>query len=221
METLNPRLDVVFKLLFAAEQNHELLVALLNAVLRPETPFISVEVINPGIEKDALDQRGVVLDMLVVRGDGTRSNIEMQVQDYEVTQQHILYHWACTYGVVRGDESDAFNPCLVISFLSCPLLPGERFHSIFRLSNARNDTLLSEDFELHTIELTKLDGMVDAEDEGLRVWAQFLKATTDEERRLIAEKDPMIEKANKALKDLSQNPNARALAQWREDQLRS
>ena len=28
------------KLLFAAEQNHELLVTLLNTVLRPETPFL-------------------------------------------------------------------------------------------------------------------------------------------------------------------------------------
>ena len=46
METLNPRLDVVFKLLFAAERNRGLLIALLNDVLRPKEAFTAKTILS-------------------------------------------------------------------------------------------------------------------------------------------------------------------------------
>ena len=223
METLNPRLDVVFKLLFAAERNRGLLIALLNDVLRPKEAFVSVEVINPEIEKYAHDDRGVVLDILVAHTDGTRSNIEMQAQNRGSIEKRALYHWARLYrdGVKRGDDFDRLNRCRVILFLSYTLFPKQlRLHSIFRPLEVRDGTLLSEDFEIHTVELTKLSGVIEAEETGVRAWAQFLKANTDEERRQIAMDNPVIEKANDALDALSQDPKAQALARWREDQMR-
>ena len=124
METLNPCLDVVFKLLFAAERNRHLLIDLLNDLLRPKEPFLSVEVINPEIEKDAPDDRGIVLDILVVHSDGTRTNIEMQAQNRGSTEKRALYHWSRMYrdGVGRGDDFDRLNRCRVIFFLSYTLL---------------------------------------------------------------------------------------------------
>ena len=91
---------------------------------------------------------------------------------------------------------------------------------IFRPLEVRDGTLLSEDFEIHTVELTNLSGVVEVEETGVRAWAQFLKANTDEERRQIAMDNPVIEKANDALDALSQDPKAQALARWREDQMR-
>ena len=106
-------------------------------------------------------------------------------------------------------------------FLSYTLFPKQlRLHSIFRPLEVRDGTLLSEDFEIHTVELTKLSGVIEAEETGVRAWAQFLKANTDEERRQIAMDNPVIEKANDALDALSQDPKAQALARWREDQMR-
>ena len=64
-ETLNPRLDVVFKLLFADQHNRGLLVSLLNAVLQPPRPIARVEVVNPGVQRGAPDDRGLLLDILV------------------------------------------------------------------------------------------------------------------------------------------------------------
>ena len=120
-----------------------------------------------------------------------------------------------------GDNFDRLNRCRVILFLSYTLFPKQlRLHSIFRPLEVRDGTLLSEDFEIHTVELTKLSGVVEAEETGVRAWAQFLKANTDEERRQIAMDNPVIEKANDALDALSQDPKAQALARWREDQMR-
>ena len=222
IETLNPRLDVVFKLLFAAESNRGLLVALLNDVLQPTSPIASVEVVNPEIEKDAPDDRGVILDILVIHGDGTRIDIEMQAQDRGATEKRALYHWARMYrdGIGRGDDFSDLNPCRVIFFLSYRLLPGERLHSTFRALEVHDGTLLSDGFEVHTIELPKLAGIVNAEDAGVLDWARFFAADDDAERRRVAMENPVIEQAYTALEELSRDPKAQALARWREDQLR-
>ncbi len=48
--TLDPRLDVVFNLLFGAEQNRRLLTAFLNDVLEPPAPIAAVQVLPAGSE---------------------------------------------------------------------------------------------------------------------------------------------------------------------------
>ena len=62
-ETLNPRLDVVFKLLLAPKRNRGILIALLNDVLQPKQPIASVEVMNPEIKKETVNDRGIFLDI--------------------------------------------------------------------------------------------------------------------------------------------------------------
>ena len=44
---LDPKLDVVFKLLFADERNRGLLISLLTAILEPPEPITGVTVLNP------------------------------------------------------------------------------------------------------------------------------------------------------------------------------
>ena len=191
-------------------------------MLRPTSPISSVEVVNPEIEKDAPDDRGVILDILVIHSDGTRIDIEMQAQDRGATEKRALYHWARMYrdGIGRGDDFSDLNPCRVIFFLSYRLLPGERLHSTFRALEVHDGTLLSDGFEVHTIELPKLAGTVNAEDAGVLDWARFFAADDDAERRRVAMENPVIEQAYTALEELSRDPKAQALARWREDQLR-
>ena len=55
--TLDPTLDVVFKLLFADSKNRDLLIALLTAVLRPKSPIRSVTVLNPEVSKEAVTDK--------------------------------------------------------------------------------------------------------------------------------------------------------------------
>jgi hypothetical protein len=118
--TLNPQLDVVFKLLFGAERNRDILRALLNDILRPKRPITSVDVANPEIRKDVAADRGLVLDVLAVHDDGTRTDIEMQTRDRGATEKRALYHWARIYrdGIGRGTTS---RRCILAAwFSSCP-----------------------------------------------------------------------------------------------------
>jgi hypothetical protein len=83
-------------------------------------------------------------------------------------------------------------------------------------------TLLTDDLEIHTIELPKLahTGNVEPREKPAYDWARFLAAETDEERRGVAMDNPDIRKANEALGRLSEDPKARLLARWCEDELR-
>jgi hypothetical protein len=47
IKRLDPKLDVVFKILFSAPENRELLISLLTAVLRPSSPIAAVDGLNP------------------------------------------------------------------------------------------------------------------------------------------------------------------------------
>lgn len=221
--TLNPQLDVVFKLLFAAEANRDLLVALLNDVLQPPKPIVSVQVVNPDIDKDVVEDRGLILDIHAVHSDGTRTDIEMQTRDRGATERRALYHWARLYrdGIQRGDDFSDLTPCRVVFFLSFSLFPdSQRLHSRFLLLEADEYRPLTDDLELHFVELSKLeDEPVDAKD-GAAVWARFLAAKTDQERKELSMANPNIQKATEALEALSQDPQVQALARWREDQLR-
>jgi predicted transposase/invertase (TIGR01784 family) len=223
-ETLNPRLDVVFKLLMADPSNRELLLSLLNAVLQPARPIVSADVVNPEIQKDDADDRGLVLDILSVHDDGTRSDVEMQIDNRGATEKRALYHWARVYrdGIGRGDDYSDLHPCRVVFILAFRLLPGSRIHSTFRLQEAHDGTVFSNDLEIHTLELTKVGDAAesDPKEKAAHDWARFLAAETDEERQEVAMQNRDINKANQALGRLSKDPEARALARWREDQLR-
>jgi predicted transposase/invertase (TIGR01784 family) len=221
--TLSPRLDVVFKMLFADARNRRLLVALLNAVLQPPRPIVSVEVANPEIQKDAPDDRGLVLDVLAVHDDKTRTDVEMQADDRGAMGKRALYHWARMFrdGIGRGDDFAELYPCRVVFILAYCELPGTRVHSKFRALEVHDGTMLSDVLEIHTVELPKLaDGAAEPEDAQLLDWARFFAAETDEERRRLAMNNRDISEATDALERLSQDPKAQQLARWREDQLR-
>jgi predicted transposase/invertase (TIGR01784 family) len=76
--TLDPKLDIVFKLLFADERNTALLISLLTAVLKPAHPITEVVLLNPEIERSAVLEKGAVLDVRVRLKDGAQVDIEMQ-----------------------------------------------------------------------------------------------------------------------------------------------
>ena len=73
--TLDPKLDVVFKLLFAHPECRGSLISLLTAVLHPRAAITDVELINPEVPKREALERGVVLDLHLRLADGAEIEI--------------------------------------------------------------------------------------------------------------------------------------------------
>ena len=220
-ESYSPQLDIVFKLLFAPEKNREILIALLNDILKPQNPIKKAFVVNPETKKHTIYDRGLFLDILVVHDDGSKTDIEMQIQDNKDTEERALYHWARMYhnNISTGDPFKDLVPCRVIFIVNYNLKKTKRMHTSFKLINPQDNIILSDHLDIHLVELPKLAKKHSLADDKLVHWARFFKAKNDKERQRAAMTYPIIHKANQALKELSQDPETQRLIQWRQDQI--
>lgn len=91
MRLLDPKIDVVFKLLFAAPRHESLLIAFLTAVLKPDVAITSAVVLNPEIPKDFTREKGVFLNVRVRLSDGQLVDLEMQARDEPAFRERMLY----------------------------------------------------------------------------------------------------------------------------------
>jgi predicted transposase/invertase (TIGR01784 family) len=125
--TLDPTLDVVFKMLLTrGPESHELLVSLLTAVMRPRSPFAKVVVRNPELPAADLLDHGVVLDLSAQLEDGTLVDIEMQSDKRPAFRERALFYWARLYGseLERGADYHALRPVVSVLFLDYRELAG-------------------------------------------------------------------------------------------------
>jgi len=219
--TLDPTLDIVFKLLFALRANREALVSLLTAVLRPPVPIAEVHVLNPEINREQVDDKGIVLDLLVVLADGTRIDVEMQADRRSGFRHRVLYYWSRVFvsQLERGQPYTALRPVVCILFLDYVEFDTPHFHSTFRVLEGHEHFPFSNALELHVIELPKRNdprGGARQEDADLLNWVRFLGAKTDEEVKEACMSNPAIAKANEYLTHLSASPSAQELARQRQ-----
>ena len=224
---LDPTLDIVFKLLFTRDaDSDEALRGLLAAVLAPPKPIAVVRVINAAVAGIDVDDKSVALDLSLELVDGTKLDLEMQVRKEDNFRNRALLYWAKLFGgqLERGGSYAKLRPAISILFLGYSELPGDRLHSVFHILEAHDHQRLTDAFEMHIIELPKLQGPTggvdpyrggDA-DAALLRWSRFFAAETDEALKDAAMSDPAIQKAHAVLKKLSADPDVRLLVQRRE-----
>jgi len=222
--TLDPKLDIVFWMLFGEERNRALLLSLINSVLKPPVPIESIEVLGSEPERSTVGNKAIALDVRVRLASGEQIDIEMQSQRRRALPERVLYYWARLYAgqLSRGEGYDALRRCAVILFANFPMLAGRRFHSIFGACERHDGEVLSDQLEVHILELPKLsEGLAGNEERSLELWGKFLAAATDNELETLAMTDPVLKEATDALEGLSADPAARIRAEQRETALRA
>jgi predicted transposase/invertase (TIGR01784 family) len=220
MNTLDPTLDIVFKLLFGGPKSQRILIALLTAVLQPKSPITHVTILNPEIPKDNVGDKGIELDLLVHLDDGTQANVEIQAKGRIAFRNRAMYYWARTYAnqLHKGDAYSKLKPVVIIIFAGYRELATNRLHSVFHVLEIHDHVRFEDAFALHLVELPRIndpDAVAEAMP-AVRRWARFLGAHTDEERSEVAKEDPMVNEAQKILVELSSDEEVRRLAEQRE-----
>jgi predicted transposase/invertase (TIGR01784 family) len=218
-KTLDPKLDIVFWMLFAAEQNRELLISLLNAVLNPPVPIESIEVLPTQPEKLAVGDKDISLDVRVRLQNGEQIDVEMQSQRRPALRERGLYYWARMYvgQLQRGEPYTALRRCVVVLITDFVELTSQRFHSTFQVNEQHGRERLTSHLEIHLLELPKLTNNGDENDEpSLALWGKFLSAKADEELEKLAMESPVLKQAKAALDRLSADDVARLQAEQRE-----
>jgi predicted transposase/invertase (TIGR01784 family) len=108
---IDPKIDCVFKALLGKEENSNLLVHFLNAVLGDELSesIVSVVIINPYNDKEFLDDKLTIVDVKANDQSGRIFQIEIQLAYYTDLPARMIYTWGDIYCKQLQSGSDFAN----------------------------------------------------------------------------------------------------------------
>mgnify|MGYP000906041884 FL=1 len=223
-ERLDPKNDFLFKKLFSSAGNEDLLIDLLNSILKPGKgqQINQVTVANPIKEKDSVDDKLAIMDIVAKADDGRQLTIEIQVTDEHNMEKRALYYWATLFASQMhiGMPYEELKKTIGINILDYRLWKQtERYHTRFLPLEKSEGFLLTDTAEIHFIELRKMyrkwkSGELQGSRDPLYRWFLLLMATEDkkisEELEEIAMSDSIIKKAVEQWDWLSQDEETRA-----------
>ncbi|WP_288009538.1 Rpn family recombination-promoting nuclease/putative transposase [Kyrpidia sp.] len=207
MELLSPKVDFVFKRIFGAEENKDVLVNFLNAVFEDSgEPLVAdVEILNPFLDKEALTDKLAVLDVKARTESGTLIDVEIQLWNHRDMEKRTLYYWAKLFEsqLKEGESYFKLHKAVTINVVDFKYIETDRYHSTFHLREDTTGILLTDLAEIHFIELPKLRERSVGLERRLVRWMLFFTAKTKEQLEGLAMGDPAIRKALTTLEFLS------------------
>ena len=198
----NPLNDYLFKFIFGREERKRITLSFLNAVLdRKESKeltditFIDRE-FDPQFEEDKLSQ----LDIYGIASDGSQINIEVQLMNLYNMQKRTLYYWARMYQTLRkGEAYQQLSPSITINLLNFSLLPQKSPHNMYGLYDIVSGHRLTEDLEIHFLEIPKFKLKSVKEMKRLEKWlAYFSNKLNERETEELAMSEAAIKEAIQA-----------------------
>ncbi len=105
---IDPKIDCVFKALLGAEENSNLLIHFLNAMLGQEleSPIVSVDILNPYNDKEMRDGKLSIVDIKARDEALNLYQIEIQLLNYDNIPSRIVYTWSDIYSKQLREGAD-------------------------------------------------------------------------------------------------------------------
>ncbi len=208
----------------ALQKNPKVLKSLICSLLRLHPQEIrSIQIINPIILGEAVDEKTFILDINIVLNDNTLINLEMQVENLYNWEERSLSYLCCTFDQLqKGEEYSSAKPVIHISFLDFTPFPEyPEFYASYQFMNEKNHHIYSDKLTLRVVDLRQIE-LATAEDQasGLEHWARLFKASTWEEIRMIAKKDENLLEATETLYTLNADELVRRQCEARADYYR-
>ena len=138
------------------------------------------------------------LDIKIRLHDGRKINVEMQNTYFDYYPKRSIFY--CSKLIhehfMSGFQYAQLKKCIAINILNSPFKLSRKVHSIYQIRETEEQTLLDELFEIHFLDLTKLqkDNLT-----SLEKWLMFIKTDSKEERAVLSQGNPIMAKANKVM----------------------
>ncbi len=233
-QLVNLRIDFAFKQLFGTSGNEDILVAFLNATLQDslESPIISLQLEDPHLHREHEEDKLSILDISATLDTGTKVNIEIQMNNTHNMIKRSLYYWGRLYTsqLQKGMPYSALHKTITINLLNFAMFPEyDAFHTTGILWNKQQKKLLSDDIEVHIVEIPKLmqqwrSEQVNPWEDPFVRWLLLLPANEDEQLTKTLEdiamnQDPILQKAMDKWERMSQDSSFRQAYEAREKAL--
>jgi len=159
---LRPTSDLVFKYIYGRDnkQSKQALIGLLNLLLdRKEDPIVDLQYKNPFRLAEYAVQKEPILDIYVRTQKGEQIAIEMQVKTDDSFIDRAVYSHAklMAEGLERGEKYGKLKKTITISIVAGVLFPDtDRHHCVFTYKEENEHFPLTEQSQLHFLELGKI-----------------------------------------------------------------
>ncbi|MFB5674856.1 Rpn family recombination-promoting nuclease/putative transposase [Paenibacillus terreus] len=212
-DLLDPRVDFVFKRIFGSEENKDVLLAFLNRTFAEsgEPPLTEIVLLNPYTDKDAPLDKQSIFDIWAKTDEGKLINVEMQLFNKYDIEKRTLFYWSKRYSsqLQEGQAYTELKKCVTINILDYSFIKNDRYHNVFHLREDHTGIELSDDIEVHFLELSKLNDRSVPVEGGLVNWLLFLKGADKSKWEVLQMNEPTLKKAMDTLEFLSQDREAR------------
>jgi predicted transposase/invertase (TIGR01784 family) len=217
MNLMLPKIDFAFKLLFGDERSKNILADFLKAVLPglADEEFEELTITDPHLKRESSGDKLEILDVKLRTGGGKSLDIEIQVSDIPEMRSRISYYLSnmVTEQIGRGGDYNDLKQAVSIVITDYDFIPESmRCHTVFQMLEREEHFPFNDLMEIHVLNLERLP----PDEEGkLADWLRFLKAETEEEFKMVAEKNPMIQEAYCKLQVMSEDEANRMIYEAR------
>ncbi len=203
--------DYLFRALM--QDDNDILKALIAALLGwKKTNITSAVIENPIMLGEALDKKTFVLDVKVQVNNNLAIDLELQVLNKgDWPERSLAYLCRVFLSLNRGDDYVEMKPAHHIGILDFELFSSDPvFNATYQLYNRENMQKYTDKFTLSVVCLPYIDKATDADKKSHLVdWASMFASTKWEELRMLAQKNPDIDKAVTDIYTLYQDDNIR------------
>jgi predicted transposase/invertase (TIGR01784 family) len=212
-----PKIDFAFKLLFGDERSKNILADFLKAVV-PELADEEIEdltILDPHLKREFRGDKLEVLDVKVRTKSGKIIAIEIQISNIPGMRSRISYYQSnlITEQLGDGGHYNDLKKAIIIVITDYDFIPeSKKCHTVFSMIEKDDHFQFNDLMEIHVLNLAKLPKI---EDGKLADWLKFLKAEGEEEFKMLAMKNPMIDEAYCKLQVMSDDEANRMLYQAR------
>jgi predicted transposase/invertase (TIGR01784 family) len=218
LKILLPKIDVIFKMLFGDARNSDLLLSFLKSVLTlPADEYESIAIVDPQLKRETIDDKLGIVDVKVNTKSGKIIHIEIQVLEQAEMAERLTYYNAkmLTSQLTSGQDYDSLQKTISILITDFEIIKNSaKYHHVFQLRDKETGIVFTDLIEINSLELQKIPKQPD--NTAKYDWLQFLKSETEEEFEMIAQNNPVIQKAYVELKRLSQDEETQLLYEARE-----
>lgn len=216
---MKPKVDFCFKELLSDEYVRR---GFLSAILGVAPDMILWTKLLPTyLRKQHKDDKFGILDVRVMLQDESQVDVEIQVIAYDYWAERSLFYISKMYvdQIHEGEDYGQLKKCIHVGILDLKLFDDEEYYSRFHIWEDNRRLQYSDEFEIHVLELPKLEKYDYPETELLK-WARFFNATNKEELEMAAEGNEYTQKAYDRLVELSADEEKRMEYEERQKALR-
>lgn len=185
--------DYMFKAVF--QTNKEALKELIAALLDVSPDEIrDIKLENPIILGESVNDKTVILDMLVTFNDGDRINIEMQVRGQECWPERSTVYICRNFVTLnKGETYDNVKRTIHVGIIDFDLpIIGKELYAKNKIMNEKTHEVYCDRLELNVLSLRNIKYATENEKKSnLYQWAKIFAAKTWEELKMAATTEAM------------------------------